>query len=423
MKIVKNIKFKEQYLEETLDNGLKVILWNKPGYNKSFFVMSTPFGGCDNRQIDNNDQIHEYPEGIAHFLEHKMFETKGEDVLETFSKMGANTNAFTSYNETAYYFSTSEDPTDGLNLLLDFVQKLEIDEASVEKEKGIIIQELEMYKQMADIRLISESLSNIYVNHPLKEDIGGTAESVNSITYEKLVDCYNLNYHPSKMILIGISGEDPYKLLEIIKKNQADKKFMDVVHVERVDNPEPYQVKCHKFELSMPISNNKVSYVFKFNGFKDTVLAHRKEWCFKIILDAYFTSINPDYQKWLDDEIINDSFGFEVDFGKDYGLILFENETKDPDKFYELIYNTLMKITDIDNDILEILKSRYYGNNIRSLNEFENLALDFLRKYFNNIDYFKDLELIEDITKEEILETFKLLDLDNSCKVIIHPEK
>ena len=153
-----NERYDETYFEETLDNGLRVVIWYKPNFQNSQFLFATPYGALDFKQKDALGNVIEFPSGIAHFLEHKMFESKQGDVMELFSQLGANVNAFTSYNETVYYFSTTnKEVKQELNFLLDFVQSLEITEASVEKEKGIIIQELNMYLQMPDSRLLFES--------------------------------------------------------------------------------------------------------------------------------------------------------------------------------------------------------------------------------------------------------------------------
>ena len=158
MKKIVNERYQETRFEETLENGLHVILWQKKDYVKSMFMMVTPLGAMDMKQVDENGKEYHFPAGIAHFLEHKMFEMKDGDVMDAFSTMGANVNAFTSYTETAYYFTTSNAIEEPLKLLLDFVQELAIDEESVEKEKGIIIQELHMYKQMSDSRLLMENI-------------------------------------------------------------------------------------------------------------------------------------------------------------------------------------------------------------------------------------------------------------------------
>ena len=222
-----NERYDETYFEETLDNGLQVVIWHKPNFQNSQFLFATPYGALDFKQKDENGNIVEFPSGIAHFLEHKMFESKQGDVMELFSQLGANVNAFTSYNETVYYFSTTnKDVEQELNLLLDFVQSLEITEASVEKEKGIIIQELNMYLQMPDSRLLFESFKSMYHKHPLNNDIGGSQETVSMTSLEDLMQCHALNYHPSRMVLIAVTAIDPALLIEMIKdmRNRPSKK-------------------------------------------------------------------------------------------------------------------------------------------------------------------------------------------------------
>lgn len=416
-------KYKESYVREVLDNGLEVVLFEKPNYSKSFFIIGTPYGGCDYQQEDRNGKVYTYPKGVAHFLEHKMFEKEGKDVLEEFSALGANVNAFTSYTETAYYFSTSNNPIEPLNLLLDFVQELTITEESVEKEKGIICQELEMYNQMADSKLISETLKNTFYEHPLKDDIGGTIESVNQITYNDLMECYNNNYHPSKTILVGVTGYDVNLLLDVIKNNQSEKRFTTVEKMERVKYNEPYQIKNKEYCFEMEITTPKVAKMYKLRGIDNLEEANRKEWCLKIAFDLYFSTINPNYQNWLDEEIINDDFSFEIDLGKDYGMVLFTGETNKSDEFFNLVDKTIKSIDNFDEDDFNNLKHRYFGRTIKSLDNFETIAIDFMRSRFNGIDYFKSLDVVENITKNEVIESLKLIDVNNCLNLKILPKK
>ena len=423
MRLIKNERFNESYVEEVLDNGLHVVIWQKPQFKKSNFVFATPFGGRDSKQVDEVGNIHTYPHGVAHFLEHKMFEKEGLDVMEEFAAMGANVNAFTSYSETAYYFSTTNDPIKPLHLLLDFVQELTISTESVEKEKGIIIQELEMYKQMSDSRLFSESFESIFMEHPLKNDIGGTIDSVNAITYDILQECYHLNYHPSKMILIGVTAQAPEILLDEIKKNQATKKFEIVHQANRVLYNE--QKKVNKFNqcIQMDISTNKVADIYKFEGIEDSVEANKMDWCLTLLLDMTFTSLSNNYQTWLDEEIINDSFGFGIEIGPDYGALIFTNETDKTEAFFEMIHEQMKQMKTFDDSLLKQLKRRYFGANINSLNSFETISIGFMRMYFNKIDFFESLEIIESITKEDLLHAYALLDIHNHSKIIIEPKK
>lgn len=423
MKEINNERFQESYVEEVLDNGLRVILWNKKGFEKSFFMMATPLGGLDLNQVDEQGKQISFPAGIAHFLEHKMFENENVDVMDVFSSMGANVNAFTSYGETAYYFSTTANPIEPLHLLLDFVQELNISEESVEKEKGIITQELEMYQQMSEVRLINETLSSLYHSHPLIYDIGGDIDSVNSITKQQLEDCYTLNYHPSKMILVGVTALDAEEVMKEIKDNQSKKSFTKVNQMHRKVYVEQSKVAKQQHQISMDISIPKVNVAFKLDGIKDPNERNKKEWSYKLLLDIYFSSLHEEYQRWLDEEIINTSFSFEIDFGEDYGLLMFYTETNKEETFQEMIFNTLRSIQSVDEGTLNQLKNRYFGMSVNALQDQKQIAVSFMRNYFAGLDFFASIEAIEEITCQDLMAVLNEINDDNFTKVTILPKK
>lgn len=419
-----NKRYQESYVEETLDNGLHVVLWQKPDYAKSLFMMATPLGALDMKQKDENGKEYDFPAGIAHFLEHKMFEMEDGDVMDLFSNMGANVNAFTSYTETVYYFSTTADVIQPLHLLLDFVQDLSITKESVEKEKGIIIQELNMYKQMSDQRLLMETFSSLYKHHPLRYDIGGDAESVTSITLEQLKQCYDINYHPGKMILVGVSAQDPEVLLKEIKKNQQAKTFPAGKKVIRMMQEEPYEPARKDFEFQMDVSMPKLSIAYKMRGVEDIYERIKKEWAIRMVLDATFSSLNPDFQKWLDEGIINDFVGSDVDLGKDYGMMMFYSETNKKEAFLAIVKDIVQKIKQegISESLLEQLKKRYYGQSLRSLNSFDDIAITMVRNYFDQSDFFASMDVLYDITLQDVKDACQMIDVDNFCVIDLLPE-
>lgn len=425
MKTIVNERYKESYIEETLSNGLHVVLWRKPDYEKSLFMMATPLGALDVEQVDGKGKIYSFPAGIAHFLEHKMFETKEGDIMEEFSKMGASVNAFTSYTETVYYFTCATDVKKPLNLLLDFVQELSISEASVEKEKGIIIQELNMYKQMSDSRLLNETYASLFSKHPLRYDIGGDSKSVSSTTVEDLKNCYQLNYHPQRMILIGVCSDDPKRIMEIIRENQERKHFDSIQEVKRKEFVEPRTIAREKYTFPMDIQTPKVSLSYKLDGIVDVKRRIHAEWCIRIMLDSVFSTLNPEYQNWIDQGIINDFVGADIDFGKDYGVLMFYAETDRKEKFYSLVETVFEKIKngEIQEDVLLQLKRRYFGQTIRSLNSFDDIAITFVRNYFDHIDFFAFLDILDDISLEDIKECCRLLTKEHKSIVEILPEK
>lgn len=424
MNKIESQKYQEHYYEEVLDNGLHVIIWEKPDYEQSAFALGTPFGGTNLQEQDKNGNIHYFTSGIAHFLEHKMFETKHGDAMDTFSKLGADVNAYTSYHETCYYFSTTNDPTAALHELLDFVQELHISKESVTKEKGIIIQELELYKQMSDSRMMNEVLKSLYQNHPLKHEIIGTKESIHSITKEQLEECYLYHYHPSQMVLVGVTSKDPQLMMDEIKKNQAKKVFPKIESLTYMTQEEPKEVarKIHTFQ--MPISIPKVCVAYKIDGIADPYLQEKTYSELKMLLDAYLSTLNPEYQQWIDQEIILDTLSCGVAIEKDYGHILCYAETNKIDAFLEVVNRMMKKIQTgiLDVKILQQLKKRYFGQSIRSLNSFEDIAIQSMECAFKKVTLFEMLDILYNIDENDLIQQGKKLDINQQTIVIVTPE-
>ncbi len=418
-------RFDETFYSETLENGLKLIIWHKPLFTSTSCIFATPYGALDHRQKLEDGTIIEDPSGIAHFLEHKMFESEHGDVMNDFSEMGANVNAYTSYTETCYTFSTSQqDISKPLNLLLDFVQELNISDESVEKEKGIIIQELAMYQQLPDSRLFFETFKALFNQHPLKEDIGGTPDSVSATTKDQLLTCHKRNYHPSKMVLAVVTPVDPQIILNIVKTNQSAKTFEPVQSIARAEINESIETADNHHVINMDVSNTKVSLAYKLKPvIKSDLQRTEEEWAVRCLLESHFTSLNPDYQKWLDEEIINDYFFYEVDFGKDYAVLMFMNETEDAQGFKTFIETQLNELRQktISLQLLSQLKKRYAGQAMRIFNSSEDIAASIIRGVFGKVDTFTLIHLIESLTQEKISDTFEQLDFSHSSLIEIRP--
>lgn len=418
-----NERYDETFYEETLSNGLQVVVWYKPNFQNSHFLFATPYGSLHFEEVDKEGNAITFPSGIAHFLEHKMFESEQGDVMEQFSKLGANVNAFTSYNETVYYFSTtSKDVKEEVNLLLDFVQDLHISEESVEKEKGIIIQELNMYMQMPDTRLLFESFKSMYHYHPLNMDIGGSAETVSSTTVEDLRNCHTIHYHPKQMLFIAITSLDPQEVMDMVKDNQSQKEFTKPMDVFTKDFKEPKEVCRKDFSLPMDVTCPKSSIAYKLQPYdgstKDRVKA---EWAIRFLLESYFSNLNDDYQRWLDEGMINDFFGYEIDFGKDYAFLLFYAEMeKDELQLFIQRQLEIMNETFMNEDILEQIKRRYYGMYVRIFDNQESIGINYIRNAFLDMNMYDILEIIESITLDDILQAWKCLDLSNYCVTEIY---
>lgn len=422
MKKIYNDLFDETYYTHKLDNGLEIIIFHKPDYSLTCACFGTPYGGLNIHQRLIDQEYHFNP-GIAHFLEHKLFETEDRDIMNDFSLMGANVNAFTSYKETVYYFSKSGDIKKSLELLLDFVQNLDISEESVEKEKGIICQELSTYMQNPDTRLLNETYKCLYKNHPLQFDIGGDEASVNRINKQELEKCYALNYHPSNMKLVITTPLDPKYVLDIVINNQNNKHFDNIDIPENINAQEEDEVYKKEFNFEMDINSSKSCYAIKIKpNFISELDAYKKEWAIRLYLSAYFTKLNPEYQKWLDNKLINDYFGFEVDFSEDYANILFYIEGQNSEILKNLIDNELKKQL-FSKDILAQCKRKYLGLSYRLFNEIEGFTSGYIRDLLEGLDFFEEINTLMDLEYEEIIEIFKNINFDNYALINIFPRK
>lgn len=413
------IDLHETILETVLENGMRVFIIEKPEYMTSSFYLAFPYGSMDLNQTYQTQKI-EQASGIAHFLEHKLFENNnGTDIMEAFSQLGAHVNAFTSHTETVYTFNISNQRLKKpLNLLLDFVQNLNITEESVEKEKGIIVQELRMYMQMPEQRLMLETYQSLYHQHPIRLDIGGTEDSVNSITKTQLELCYQLNYHPSNSILVCVSSTSPLKLLKLIEDNQKGKFLSPQDQPQRMECHEPESVYRPYFEFQMEIQSSKLTYAYKLNCMSTSAFENlRLEWLLRLYLELMFSPMNPRYQNWIENNRIHDYFGYEVELNDAYGFVLFYGETEDKDDFIQLIHEGLIIEDEALESKLESLKRRYRALLIRSLDDHDDFALNLIRSQFNRIPFEQQFTLLDGINLKEILESQKFLNADNTCSV------
>ncbi len=422
MKKIYNEHFDETYFTHTLDNGLELVIFYKPEFTTSAFAFGTNFGALKLKQIINGKEIN-YHAGAAHFLEHKLFEGDTHDIMLEFNALGANVNAYTSYDSTVYYFTITDKNIEApLNLLLDFVQDLNISEESVEKEKGIIVQELKMYMEMSNVRLLFETYKAMYKTHPLKHDIGGSIDDVMKITKQELEECYRYNYHPTNMKLVMATGYDPEKLVEIVEKNQSRKTFDPPFNpVNIIEESQKNVVKKEVIE-HLDVLQNKLAYGIKLeSNCTDLKSCVKQEWALQILFETHFSSINPEYQNWIDENKISDFFGFEVDSGINYMHAIFYNEHEDMNEFKKFIENELLKLktNDIDASLIEQIQKRFYGLAFGAFNETENIVSNHLKHLLNGLEYFDVVDIIMEIDKDYIVELYKNLDISNNTIVKI----
>lgn len=413
-------KIRFEQLDETLyyeklPNGLDVYILPKKGFSKTFVTFTTKYGSIDRSfvPIGETEPI-TVPDGIAHFLEHKMFEKEDGDVFQKFSEYGASANAFTSFTRTAYLFSATNEIEKNTETLLDFVQQPYFTEATVNKEKGIIGQEITMYDDQPDWRLYYGVIENMYHNHPVKIDIAGTIESIDEITADHLYTCYNTFYHPSNMLLFVVGGVDPVKMLELIKQNQSKKQFPEATEIKRIFEEEPTDVAVKERTLTMDVNKPKVFVGLKA---KQTNLSGQQmlkhELSVQIALESLFGKASNFYTEVYEKGLIDETYAYDFSLEKGYGFALIGSDSTEPDELVQRIKDQLEKAQTgqlFTEQTIERVKRKRIGSFLRALNTIEFIANQFTRYNFNNMNLFDVVPTIEKITVEDVKEAFKTIE-------------
>lgn len=381
-------KLGETIYEYDHQSGLKVFFVKKAGYNKKIAMFGTNYGSIDSVfKVQGNDKEIHVPDGIAHFLEHKLFEQEDGNMLEKFSRLGSSPNAFTSFNQTVYYFSCTDLFEDNFRMLLDYVQKPWLTDENVEKEKGIIGQEIRMYEDNADWRVFFNLLECLYVKHPVKLEIAGTIESISKISKELLYDCYNTFYTPSNMVVAVVGDSEPETVFSIVDEMI---KFEDKGRVEKKYPDEPKELnkeyKEQKLAVSMPLFNMGIKDNVRVTGFE----LLKRRIALGIVLHHTMGRSSELFNRLYEERLINDSFRFEVSVNESYSYLAWGGQSPDPKKTAETISSILKEVASkgINQGDFDRIRKSQEGLFIRSLNSVDNIAREIMDSYFNDTSYF-----------------------------------
>jgi predicted Zn-dependent peptidase len=399
-------QLQEQLFHEKLPNGLEVYVLPKKGYYKTYATFTTKYGSIDNQfvPLGKNEMIR-VPDGIAHFLEHKLFEKEDGDVFQQFSRQGASANAFTSFTRTAYLFSSTSNVEKNLETLIDFVQSPYFTDQTVEKEKGIIGQEITMYDDNPDWRLYYGVIQNMYHHHPVKIDIAGTIESISKITKELLYECYNTFYHPSNMLLFIVGPVDPEKILTQVRENQAKKDYKDQPEIKRHFENEPDHVAEKKQVIKMNVQNSKCLVGVKAKQTErsgNDMLKH--ELTINVMLDYLFGKSSKHYEALYNEGLIDDTFMYDYTEESNFGFAMVGGDTSEPDRLADRITDIMlsMKNEQISEEQLQRIKKKKIGSFLRAVNSPEYIANQFTRYAFNQMNLFDVVPMLESITVQDI---------------------
>ena len=401
MKIIESSKIKEKAYIEKLENGMDIIIIPKKNAIKKYIIWGTHFGSIDNHFIMPNTGEEVYiPDGVAHFLEHKMFEQpNGTNSLDTLMALGIDANAYTTNNHTAYLFECTDNFYEGLDELMDYVQHPYFTEENVEKEKGIIGQEIGMYDDDPGWQLYMNAMDCMYKENPIKIDIAGTVESISKITPDVLYKCYNTFYNPSNMALVVSGDFEPDKILEEIKKRLIPNKSNG--EIKRIYEEEPSSIVKEKIEQTMQVSQSLYCIGIKDNQIKckDKV---KKHIAVEIILNLLFGKSSELYKKLYDDGTIYSTPSLDYEFSTTYAHVLLTGQSNTPQKVYDSFKEQINKFKQngINKDDFERIKKKIYGTYVKEYNDVTDISRMFLADYFKGINSFDYLEEIDTVNLE-----------------------
>lgn len=403
-------------------SGLDILIYPKANSSTAYAIFGTKYGSIDNCfKRSDEPKAETVPEGIAHYLEHKLFESEEGDAFERYAKTGASANAFTSFDATCYLFSCTDKFYESLEILLDFVQSPYFTKETVAKEQGIIGQEIKMYDDNPNWRVVFNHLKALYHNHPVKDDIAGTVESIAEITPEYLYRCYYTFYNLRNMALCIAGDVDVQKVEELC--NQLLKPA-EPVEVDRIFPEEPADIVTPYVEERLSVAIP----VFQF-GFKEDVTNSRRSEkdlaAVEVLLELLASDSSPLFRKLLDADLISESsFSYEYFEGAGYASVFFSGESQNPKKVAEMILTEIQRLKEegIPEEDFNRAKKSCYGQAVKALNSTASIANMMISLTFSDRELLAYIDAFPALTKEEVEEKLRsVLTKEHSALSVILP--
>ena len=392
----------EEVIHVTLDNGLPVCIVPKKGFSRKYALFATRYGGMDMR-FQLNGQWLDTPAGIAHYLEHKMFDTEDGNALQELAKNGAEPNAFTSNAITCYYFDSTEKLYENLEILLSFVSVPYFTDESVEKEQGIIAQEINMIEDNPEWQVYKQLMQSLYRHSPARTPVAGSVESISHITAQTLYDCHKAFYTPANMCLVVVGDVEPEQVLSVARRvlpaecgTVIDR---DYGAEEPTDAAAPYAEK--RMEVSMPT----FLLGFKCPPQHGGEAQHRFTAIGELACDVLMGESSPLYARLYSQGLINGSFGSAFDILPGAAYVYAGGDSKDPKAVAEAIIAEAQRLASegVDGDYYKRIVNANFGAALRGLNSFESIAVSMAEGHFQGYDPYRFPEIYDSITVEDVL--------------------
>ena len=423
MQIIENSKVKEKIYKEKLDNGLVVMVIPKKDTVKKYIIWGTNYGSNDNKFIvPGEEKVTEVPNGVAHFLEHKLFEQEnGTNSLDTLTALGVEANAYTTNDHTAYLYGCTDNFYEALDEFMDYVQHPYFTDENVEKEKGIIGQEIMMYDDYPDWRVYINLLNAMYYENPIKIDITGTIETISKIDKEILYKCYNTFYNPSNMLLVVCGDFEPEKIIEEIKNRLIDKK--ESGEIKRIYPEEKEEIVKKKVEQKLEVS--EPLFMIGIKDMPDLTKKSeekvKKHISLQILLNLIFGRSSKLYQRLYNEGTIFGLPSLDYEFGNTYSHILITGQSKNPEMVFEELKKEIEKLKKegINSSDLERIKKMLYGDYIREFDDVTDISRNVLSDYFKGINSFDYLEEIQGINEDILMQFLNKMFKDDKMVISI----
>ena len=413
----------EKVYREVLSNGLTVAVVPRPGFTKKLCYFVTDFGAI-HTDFTLDGKHWSVPAGIAHYLEHKMFDLPGRDVSGEFAALGAIPNAFTGYDVTAYYFSCTENFRECLDLLLEFVSTPYFTEETVQKEQGIIGQEIDMNRDNPDTQIFEMLMENMYDRHPIRIPILGRRETIAKITPENLTACHNAFYRPDNMLLCVVGDVDPEEVKAIAEKRLGNGEYPPVERVRRWE--EALTCATAYEEKTMDVAMPMFHLGFKCESWEPGEEATRRELTAELAAEALFGESSPLYQQLYEAGLIDTSFGGGFETIDGMALFTASGDSNDPKAVTEAILARADQIVREGLDEADFLRMKRsaLGRRIRSLDSFDATCYRICAYHFSGFDYFRFPAVYRDIQAADVCSFLKKsITRDNMSLAVILPKE
>lgn len=391
----------ESLYEARLENGLRVRVVPKAGFSGKMAFLAVNFGSIDTHFTLNGEE-RRVPDGIAHYLEHKMFDLPEGNVMEEFAARGANPNAFTSYTMTAYYFSCTGRFSDNLRLLLKMVLTPYFTEESVEKERGIIAQEIKMYEDSAESRVYEDLFAAMFPEHPVSVPIAGTVESIGEITAPMLYACHEAFYQPSNMILCVVGDVDAQEVLRIAEESSSE--TCAPMAQRHYGSSAAKEAALHQREMpvSMPTFYMGLSCPTPEKG----MASMEREIVGDLAAELLCGESSALYARLYEEGLIDSTFSLGYEVIKDVCLLSAMGDSRDPEAVCNAIAEEVKRLRKegFDEALFARLKKAALGRRTRSLDSFSSTCFRICSYELDDMDYFRFPEAYANVTPQGVMD-------------------